>query len=379
MSLVATRTELWNLLVEQGYPLYTEENWNGLKDHALRWFADLKVDESDTKFNDAVRESRMTIRAVKEDRQTGMYGEKAFMIRGGDRGDVAISYRTAQGVQGMKERMVHTNYSWTTAQTKQRIKTGQLAETDLPQHPEYAQAHRPISPYEYREKYVKGLHDLSASLIDPSRTIQLGEGVGGAKHQVYRLTGDTLYVFMPVAREEDSLMCWLLIQLSKRTTSDGLRHFVNYMKSRLTRIKFIFDNDAGINFKDTAPRGELLPKIRYHYGKLLSSKSTKEEIAKRKLEATNFTTCFRGNNRTEVVVAYRQNGTLSQPSSFPIFAKGVFERKDQEKLSEKGKFKGFAVVGEDMQPKQQIVLVSAMLSGGNAGDLGGEMTYPGCG
>jgi hypothetical protein len=177
---------------------------------------------------------------------------------------------------------------------------------------------------------------------------------------MYRTTGDTLYVFMPVSRQEDMLVFYMLNLLAKspRTTSEGLKAFVGIMKSRLTRIKFAFEGDGGCKFLDFAPKGEPLPKFRYGFGKMMKATIDDTEIRNRKRAALEYKSILRGNNRNEIVLAYRQHGTLGRPSSFPVFAKGVFLPKTAGAIGacgSCGSHKGFVVVDENMAYTGEII------------------------
>jgi hypothetical protein len=166
---------------------------------------------------------------------------------------------------------------------------------------------------------------------------------------------------MPVPREEDMITYCMLHALSKLSSSPRLKEFVSYMKSHLTRIKLAFEGDAGAKFLDFAPAGELQPKFKYGFGKLLSANASVEEIGKRKNAAMTYKTCLKGNNRNEIVVAYRQFGRLGEDSIFPVYAKGVFDEGDH---------KGFVVVDENMNDKTLIIDLQACLLAGTVKSFG---------
>jgi hypothetical protein len=68
--------------------------------------------------------------------------------------------------------------------------------------------------------------------------------------------------------------------------------------------------------------------VRYGFGKIMKGTASDSEVPQRKLAAMEYKKVLLGKNRNEIVIAYRQHGTLSKPSAVPIFAKAVFMRTD---------------------------------------------------
>lgn len=359
MGLEQSRADVEELLVgKAASSLRTEEEWSGAQDVVMRWFADVKVAESTDTFQAAFQDSRMTMRAILDDRQTG-YWQQKVPIRGADTDAGVRDLKSMYGVAGIKERMVASNFQ---AQGKLE-----------------------------RAKYEKGLFDMSAALLNPRISLKIGGGAdiapapvqhtgkgpppppppkAGGANQIYRTTGDTTYVFMPVSPERDMLIFHVLNLASKVTASPGFRRFAQYMRSRLTRIKFAFEGDAGAKFLDFAPAGEQLPKFRYGFGKIMTPTASYEEIADRKLKATEYKTILRSGKRNEIILAYRQHGTLAdQPSTFPVFAKGVFAPNRAQ--TNEPLHKGYEVVGDDLRPMGFILTLGGVMRAGRAADLGG--------
>jgi hypothetical protein len=348
MSLESDRLNMNLLLFDLAYSFKTEQDWRVAQDYVLRWFASLKVDESYETFDEAFQDSRMTVRCILQTRQAGYYEEKV-PIRGKESEGGVRTIKTMQGVPGIKERMAPSNFF------------GEGAEN--------------------REKYNKGLFDVSGVLLDGKRSLKLG-GDLTTKNQMYRTTGDTVYVFMPVPRQEDMIIFCMLCGLAKyeRPGSQGLKIFAQYMKSRLTRIKLAFEGDAGCKFLDFSPAGEEQPKFRYGFGKIMKGTATDEEVRKRKVDANLYKNVLLGTNRNEIVIAYRQHGCLSMASSFPVYAKGVFSPNNGEATGacgSCGQQKGFVVVDENMKPTGDIITLKGLKQAGTAKDLGGFMTRAG--
>jgi hypothetical protein len=377
MSLETCR-ELVRKLVEgdSACSFRNEDDWKKVEDIVKTWFAFVKVKESDDTFAEAFREERMTMRAILETRQTG-YHEPEVKLRGKERSGFVRKIRTMQGVAGIKERMTSANFHGVGAMQ--------------------------------RAKYEKGLFDVSAALLNPKLSLKIGGGAAGPpppraaaaagpppltataaarpapppppksdgdQNQIYRATGDTTYVFMPVPREGDMYVFYMLTLLAKESNSQGFKQFVSYMKSRFTRIKFAFDGDAGAKFLDFATSGELPPKIRYGFGNLLPATASDAEIKRRRQEATRYRQILASKKRNEIIIAYRQHGELArQPSTFPLYAKGVFVE-DRLKPSEPA-HKGYVVVNDQMQPTGQIITLGGEMKAGSEHTLGGRMdAYP---
>jgi hypothetical protein len=332
MGLTESRAALWTLMFDDGAPLHTEAEWKDVEDVVLRWFVDVKAEESDDTFAEAFRDHRMTVRAILQERHTGHYVPEHVMTRTEMQGNPTGAIKTMQGIPGMRERMTASNFFGDGARA--------------------------------RLKYEKGLHDVSAVLLDGRRSLE----IGGDANQMYRTSGDTTYIFMPLPQTEDMILSFLLIDRAKASESPGLKVFVAYMKSRLTRIKLAFEGDAGAIFVNFAAAGELQPKVKYGFGNKLSRKSSPEVIHARKLKSQEYTTVLKGNNRNEIIVAYRQHGLLSmQPSTFPMYARGVFVKTTDPNAP---LHKGFAIVNEDRQPTGMLLNLEGELFPGQPTDFG---------
>ncbi|HMP02493.1 MAG TPA: hypothetical protein PKD86_12735 [Gemmatales bacterium] len=275
----------------------------------------------------------MTMRGIKDDRKTGYYEEKVPIKGKEDQGGVR-QIKTMQGIPGIEERMQDHNF-WLQPRTLKSLRN------------------------------EKGLHDVSATLIDPKRTLKIGgdDQVDGKKpNQIYRLTGDTIYVFMPVPSEEDHLVFYLLNDMAKKpeATSAGFRAGVRLMRSRLTRIKIAFEDDAGCKFIDLAPEGEdFVPKFRYgltamkKVSPFTKVKMSDSEVNECRMAALKYKSILTGANRNEIVVAYRQHGLRAMPTCFPMFAKHVFVE---------NKHIGYNVVDREEKPTGRFIDLHGNLS-----------------
>ena len=170
-----------------------------------------------------------------------------------------------------------------------------------------------------RLKYKYGLHDLSGSLLDPSKskiTTQL------------RWKWDKLEkwitIFMPVAKPEDLALFNLLNSMSKevRLRQPEIYDKVTWMRRRMSRIKLAEADDMGAGLLDIAPTGKP-PKFRYglrdapdQTGQLTG---VDLDRYKKALDYTSILPLQRSNNKNvnEIVIAYRQHAG----PRFPIFTK----------------------------------------------------------
>jgi hypothetical protein len=303
-----------------------------------RWFGDVKEEESRETWASAFWDSRMTVRNILEDRRTGYYSNGGAMVdirrSGAQNAERPRGFyiRTMQGIAGVQERMNIRNY-------------GALAKME-------------------RRKYEKGLWDVSACLLDPTKQIK----IGGEGTQMYRTTGDTIYVFMPVTREEDMRVFFKLHTLAKsrQTGSERFKQFVEIMKSRLTRIRFAFEGDAGAKFLDFAAEGALYPKFKYGFGNIMKETESDEEIRQRKIDALTYKTILRAGKRNEIVLAYRQHGLPSMGTAFPMYAKRVSRGYNDHK--------GFVIVDENLNPTGQVINLEGQMFAGTAERLGGEVS-----
>lgn len=339
MGLEQTRKLVWDTLITKGYYIETEADWLQVKDMILSWFVDVKAAESEDTFYKAYKDNRLTLRCILEERHTGHYTPPSIAPKGkGELVKNEAGIKTMQGIAGMKERMTHTNFFGHGGKLRQE-----------------------------KAKYSKGLFDVSACLMDGSRLLE----IGADQTQMYRTSGNTTYIFMPVPQEEDMLNYCLMHDMatSPLNKSQGFKKFLEYMKSRLTRIKYAFEKDAGALFVNFAPEGELYPKIKYGFGlKYMPRWSTPEQIRKRRVDALLYTTILKGTNRNEIIVAFRQHGLLvKQPSAFPVYAKAVFVKTSTPNEPD---HKGFVVIDDQYRPTGKIIRLSGEMCPGTEQDFG---------
>lgn len=350
MDIYQSRSEMHTILSLWSDGI-SEASWardDPLFDYVNRWFMFVKLAEQADTFSAAWSQKRMTVRAIKEDRKTGVYtqsvlpGDKEYP-RGVPRERQLHEVRVLQGVEGLKERMNPLN--WLGGDPGRTM------------------------------KYTKGLHDNSACLLNPDLPLKIGANAKDTSTQMYRLTGDTLYVWMPLPPEEDMIIFGGLCDLARHpgTTSPGFKSYVDFMRRRFTRIKFTFEGDGGCGFRDFAPEGSPFPKIKYGYGNFLKVSETPEQVYKRKLKAREYTTLLRDyKGRNEIIMKYREHGWPGgPPSNFPMFAKAVFAAPKAT-----GDHLGFVVVNDMEIPTGEIIDLHGQLTAGTDRTLNGYVTTP---
>lgn len=172
-------------------------------------------------------------------------------------------------------------------------------------------------------KYVLGLHDLSATLIAPGRSIY-GQLKPYAHAQV---------LFMPVAQQEDLEILAALKDMVKKEMAEEMRFvsMVQFIRANLTRIKLAQADDMHTPYVDVSDPTAEHGKFRYGItGTLLDAtkpigfrKAMAADIEARRRAAYSYKSILNspktggGFHVNEIVIAYRAHESLI----FPMFAK----------------------------------------------------------
>ena len=184
-----------------------------------------------------------------------------------------------------------------------------------------------------RGKYALGLHDLSASLLNP--------GVEKLSDQIRwkTPTGEKfknwVLLFMPVAREVDVQMLNVLNALAKAFRVSGVyKEFCDSVflcRKRMTRIKYAQETDMGAGFVNKQPSVDVLPKFRYGAGDVqgtynsmgvLSQKVVEGASAQRALKAQDYKKMLslqlsQKSTSNEVILCIRAH----EGTRFPLYTK----------------------------------------------------------
>lgn len=172
------------------------------------------------------------------------------------------------------------------------------------------------------KKYELGLHDLSASLLNPGKAIS---------SQTYTSLPDKQYViFMPLSDQRDQVVFQWLNIFAKRV---GKKHaefynLIRTIRSQMSRIKLAYEWDMSSSFVALTPEAEK-PKFRYMPGRthkvkgnIFGRKTTEAHIERFKDNAIDYRGLINkmiegGHGYNEIIVAYRQHAN----KSFPMYAK----------------------------------------------------------
>lgn len=267
---------------------------------AMDWFHAYKEWERDDKFLDAVRDKRMCIsqrgmNTVIGDGNPAYLGVKDHDKQGKGTQKVLykeLTYRT--GVDSVKDRLNPSNFGSNSG---------------------------PIT----RTKYKLGLHDLSASLMNPDKpTIkeQARWDLDGSKK-------DWPIIFMPLPPHADIAVYRLLGALHKEWRKDGhdlLITTLDHIRRRFTRVQLAQDSDMGAGLINMYTRGSGDPnraKFRYGMADVQSVEKSGSwvpvfqkgiSVARRAkaLEYQSILSSQQGSSN-EIVVAFRQHASPRFP------------------------------------------------------------------
>lgn len=260
-----------------------------------RWLEQLKKFEAQDSFAIAFQANRMTARQISTSGRGGN-----FKVRSTKKGKER-EIKLARDVPGVKERFIPTNFFNTS------------------------------DPNAKSKKNEKGLHDLSASLLDRERPIS---------EQLKHYEG-AIVLFMPLPMEDD-LRIFSALTRKLGTGNPEVRK----IRSMFTRVKLAQASDMGTSFVDISDPSAKEGKFRYGItGTIIRRKggigvaAKESELAARRTNALQYTNILKeGITRVnEVVMAYREHAS----KDFPMFAEldkgGFYNILDVETLTPTGK------------------------------------------
>jgi hypothetical protein len=247
------------------------ESWKALKPAIDEWKSRLKQFEKADTFEAAFKDRRMTGRQINTAGRGGDFDVRR--VHGG----VDRKMKLARDVPSIRTRMNPTNFYNSGKSSKNRL----------------------------------GLHDLSASLLNPATNIS---------HQLKHYQ-DAVVLFMPVPPEDDLRILAALAKLDDRDEAE-----IRQLKSEITRLKLAQSSDMGTVYVDVST-GRFAPgKFRYGItGTIIRAKgttgqdATAEELAARRTNALKYKSILDDDlaSVNEVVIAYRKH----ESSLFPMFGK----------------------------------------------------------
>jgi hypothetical protein len=165
------------------------------------------------------------------------------------------------------------------------------------------------------DKYLLGLHDLSASLLNPD----------GYTLKMY--TDLTLVVLMPLPLAEDVALFYRLRDLSKSAScpSAGFKQAVDQMASQFTRPRIASSLDMGAQYVVSKSKRHGQDSIKYVKGSgaKVTSKDTPAQTVQN--VRTNYRDILKKDltGANEITIAYRKYGTRNKFPCFAISVPGV--------------------------------------------------------
>jgi hypothetical protein len=171
-------------------------------------------------------------------------------------------------------------------------------------------------------KYALGLHDLSASLVNPRFSLfdQIHNGEDGAH-----------FAFVPLSHQEDQVVLYDLIRHAKALRSDkpALYELVHGYRAEMTRVKLAQEFDLGVGYVampiENPTNGHPKFRLRYGLGNTTTAltkegqkslKVTPEVYQARQQAAVAFKSILDIRDaKNEIVVAFRKHA-----AGFPLYA-----------------------------------------------------------
>jgi hypothetical protein len=255
--------------------------WEARADRIDAWWKALKANEKKETWKSAFEANRMSARQIGSTKTMG--GE--FTVRNkfertNPKRDRVITLD--RGATGIQERMKPENF------------------------------HDPKTSTSKKDE--KGLHDLSASLLDGTKApLSIL-----AQLKPYK---DSVVVFMPVPTEDDMQVFHAIVNLEEPDEKA-----LGDMRSKLTRVKYAQGSDMHTTLFDVSASADQPPKIRYGVTGRAQRKgedetmATETDLAARKTNALEHSVILKDGavqKVNEIVLAYRSHDS----GLFPLFAR----------------------------------------------------------
>ena len=200
-----------------------------------------------------------------------------------------------------------------------------------------------LSPKNFKSsKYKLGLHDLSASLLNPNRKISDKQTYNNLKNSD---SHGLKAVFMPLPRQEDLELFHMLNSVSKKYPDQiEFYNLIRGYRSKMTRLKQAYERDLASGCFVLNPDNTVNPKFRRGIGGTLKISSDKsrtfetdkernKEITILKDKAVFYKDILPRSTRekavNEIIISYRHHGN----TNFPIIATWDLTKKQFERIS----------------------------------------------
>jgi hypothetical protein len=321
-DLKIARNDVISLLERE--KLHSTESWMRNEHLIKKWLDALKAWEQKETFARAFLDDRMTIRGmgVAEKHRSAVEAEqkmyqtpklsKTEQEKANIQGAVGTFSRPESGVTNMK---LYYGVKGVLARANPTNFTPEPEGWTGPAKKPLGRAAINIRPPGWSKKYWLGLHDLSASLLKGTKLIT----------EQRKWYTDSVWVFMPIPKQEDLILFNCLNTASKETgASAAFRQYMRVIAGQMTRLKFAECTDMHTTYTDIGGPHSLYPsqggKIRYGLTGIDNDHPiTQDDILRRKQNALHYKRILSDNKAvTEVVIAYRCHG--DGKTAFPMFA-----------------------------------------------------------
>jgi hypothetical protein len=296
-------------------------HWTAVEPLIDKWWDAYKVWEANDTFDKAFRKKRMTVRTFPggdkgfAEQVSKNFGAGTISLASYDKKTrdtevrvFADSQYTPLGAEALKEhdRVFHKTDEKSNYMAQRGIDSSAFANPDN---------------FATREtKYAAGLHDLSASLLNPELSIF---------DQIHNTDKDAHFSFLPLSKEEDQYVLFTLTQYAKTEhLLPALYNKVRRYRAEMTRVKVANEFDMGIVYSavPVADHGAgPAYKLRYGLGKKTTITGpqgqetvmvTPQIYAARRQAAIKFKSIVGiRDGKNEVVIAIRRHA-----GRFPVYA-----------------------------------------------------------
>lgn len=308
-----------NLELDQE-PEHVRRNWISVEPLIHNWWTAYKKWEGHDSFNKAFRNRRMTVRTFPGGRNAFAKQVSKEFKRGtinvvsSPRGEPEVrifsdsQYTPMDPVEAKRhDDIFHKTAEYDKYLAKRGIDSSAFA--------------NPANFATREKKYDEGLHDLSASLLNPELSIF---------NQIHNTDAGAHFSFMPLSKEDDQLMLYRLIRCAKglRLMLPALYDKVRMYRAEMTRVKLANEFDMGIVYSAVPvanPGHGPAYKLRYGLGRMTTitgdegQKSvpvTAQIYAERQQAALRFKSIIGIRDaKNEIVIAIRQHA-----GGFPVYA-----------------------------------------------------------
>jgi len=307
--------------VDEG-PAHIQSRWRVVEPLMDQWFTTYKMWERHDGFNTAYCDRRMSVRTF-----PGPNPEKLTSF------DDQVNKYFARGSISLKngqEVRVYADGSYTPIVDPQAITRHDRAFHNSNEKDKYWAQRGIDSSYfadpanfaERNTKYELGLHDLSASLLNPKLSIF---------DQVHNSDVGAHFSFLPLSKEEDQLLLYKMVQCAKplKTTLAQFHNKVRDFRAKITRVKLANEFDMAVGYSAVPVanpvRGTPAYKLRYGLTSMTtvigpngqeSVAVTPQLLERRRQTALRFKSILGIRDaKNEIVIAIRQHA-----GPFPVYA-----------------------------------------------------------